>query len=280
MAQAPLNVFGRQVIAAIQPTKIGEMSFVEGVAIPNFSLISENPIVAANDLINLFLGQHYPVKTVRESSGWEQRNIGSGNVRDISKGGDCRFCILRNDGLTEFREDEIVRGGRAVIFSEEVQSLFFFISEVFYGARDKPDIGAQLTVFGVLHDLNLFLAGHYLLPAGTELQCCRNEKASGQQRIETDSDSRANFDSKLPPFAIGVFLTVFGILFAKGYERLVYDGQFLSGASYMAVGWLTGLAAMWLLIMWLSGHFISPVSGNITAAPGIDASLHAATRFL
>ena len=45
-----------------------------------------------------------------------------------------------------------------------------------------------------------------------------------------------------------------------------------SGVAYVTIGWLAGLAAMWVSITWISCHFAPQVSESVSAAPGIDAS--------
>ncbi len=100
-------------------------------------------------------------------------------------------------------------------------------------------IGAKLPVFGILHNANLIQR--------------RDEQPASNQGIDSDSNDGANFHSKFPAFAAGIFFLAFLILFGKGYECFVYGGQFL-GAVVMGAGWLFGMTAVFMFIAWFLGH--------------------------
>jgi hypothetical protein len=94
-------------------------------------------------------------------------------------------------------------------------------------------IGAELPNFCVLHDSELIPTDLNLVLAGADLQGRGDEESAGDHRINCNSNYRGNFNSKLPSFAAGIFFIIFVVLFGKGYERLIYGGRFLCGATMM-----------------------------------------------
>jgi hypothetical protein len=133
------------------------------------------------------------------------------------------------------------------------------IDNLIVGRRNEPDVGTQLPVFGVLANLNLHCAVAELVPGS-------NEQSSGKYRINRDACRSTYFKSKLPPIAPGMLFVIFIVLFGKGYERFVY-GSKLYGAAAMMFGWLLGVAAVWITMLWFLAH-----AENVSTALGNDAS--------
>ena len=135
-------------------------------------------------------------------------------------------------------------------------------------AQIYANIGAQLPFFRVLHDSQLVLTGFNLVTGRTELIQRRDEEQRSDYSVRNNASRDSYFNSKLPSIAAGILWISVIVFSCKGYKRFVYDGQFFRGA-YVALAWLPGLTAGWLLIAWFSGHVFTPqITENVSAAPG------------
>jgi len=177
------------------------------------------------------------------------------------EGGSCGFYYQRSYS----RKADLIGWCKPIVLSDHSNALFVSHPKIFYLTGRGSHVGSQLSLFAVFHNADLGIAVVQLIQS-------RYQDSRSDGGVNADANDGNYFKNKFPPIAAGVLFVVFIVLFGKGYERLVYGGK-LYGAAAMVLGWLTGLAAVWVIIAWFSGHPIWPlVSENVSAAPGIDAS--------
>jgi hypothetical protein len=235
--------FGHAVAGpTIERTIVGIVGGLESVAVAKVAVKDERRCTGL-DLIKFIFGQRlFESDGEREFAGWKHRDEA---LEDWS----AASFILRGDHEGPFKYSgeygggaKFVCGRLSVILSDHFERCFLSNREArdLGGRKHNPDVSAQLPPFLIVNNSDLISTRLELVETG-------NQKPSGEQGIDTNTDDGENFYSKFPVFAAGVLFIGFLILFGKGYERFVYGGQ-LFGAVVMGAGWLLGMAALAMFI--------------------------------
>lgn len=270
--QAAFGGFSAQVIAFVHPTIIGEMRSTKSVIVANLPVVDEHRVSRPNGA-DIGGGESFwDGGGEWEFSGGEHREQAS-DVRlhatfwpiDDDR---IHFHDIRND----IRKSHIICGRLSVIFSHESDFGFSGNAEVFNVAGNNPNVSTQLLFLLVLHGHKLILTRLDLLSAIASLDGASYHESESEKDVDRDAKSESDLETKVLLIVDGVLLSIFVVLFSKGFKRLIYGRYFLGGAAMMLLGWLSAATAVGLTILWFLGHSIWPFAENAAVSSFSGAS--------
>lgn len=236
--KAPVRRLAGHIGALIKPAVIRVMRFKPGIEITNVSEKRESGL-AVSHIVNLIGGERaalYVDGPWQLSAGEHCDQFSFRSIRTALHPIRTTYCYLVRVGdfVADDRETNVISGRRSVILSKNFKVHLVWDTEIFNIPRHNTDVGAQLPLFGILHDPQLIAGG---LPLPT--RPISSNRGGCQSSENHQSDSYFKYPFALTFFLINVMFMALGVWVAMfrsfrhirwlpiDFSKLLLDGSLL-----------------------------------------------------